>query len=514
MDPRRLSVRCVPFDPTSLPELVAEACGANWRDGPPVQVAYLASYLAQSDCHAHTVVVEEPYVDRHFLEEYAAYYATVLRPPRRDSVRLHFFDIEFDDLGLSQRLEAAHAGEYEAIRGELDAAYIGFTAVRPIPAAPIGRTILRPYGNVKSRSLDRTTANHRVHLLGLELAVPAVPFQQQERGVGACATAAVWAALASASRAAGGRTPTPFTVTEAATRHTVQNRVLPAAAGLGIAQVCDAVREVGFEPYVVKADREAKIFSVILKLYLRSGVPAILLISTEGQGGFDHAVAAVGYREDDDDEWAAPLEATVAPDLPPLQSSGLSRVYVHDDRLGPYARMKWALPAASGESPTLSYIPYDATLDFPTTNQGVYAAIYPVYPKLRLSGRGLLELAGDEILQAFRELHRAGEKSTVRVDPWFELGGSYLRSLLLDEEVPFDSVKQFVTSLALPRFVGVLRFFVEELRICDVVYDTTDIRRDTPRFGSLLAVLAYRKDYREFFEELMEAESADWVVVG
>lgn len=56
------------------------------------QVRYLASYLRNPEVGAKTILIEHPYVDRHWLEEYTGYYATLLDPPRPEATRLHFFD--------------------------------------------------------------------------------------------------------------------------------------------------------------------------------------------------------------------------------------------------------------------------------------------------------------------------------------------------------------------------------------------------------------------------------------
>ena len=51
-------------------------------------VRYLASYLKNPEVHAKTLVIETPYVDRHYLEEYKGYYATSLRQPEAHPTRI------------------------------------------------------------------------------------------------------------------------------------------------------------------------------------------------------------------------------------------------------------------------------------------------------------------------------------------------------------------------------------------------------------------------------------------
>ncbi len=66
-----------------------------------------------------------------------------------------------------------------------------------------------------------------------------------------------------------------------------------------------------------------------LHTYLLSGIPVVLALRPGGGG---HAVTAVGFQMS---EASIPRSrATV-----PVRSAGLTKkLYVHDDRLGPYAR--------------------------------------------------------------------------------------------------------------------------------------------------------------------------------
>src|SRR5690606_8235085 len=128
------------------------------------------------------------------LEEYSAYYFSSLRNGGPTTTRIHFFSNDFDRATLSGWIQAAAAepAKRHEIQELLDQAYLGFMTVRPIPSAPIGRTILRPYEDKPTRSYIPSEGGHPVHLLGLELNARGLPFQQQEQAVGACATTAVW----------------------------------------------------------------------------------------------------------------------------------------------------------------------------------------------------------------------------------------------------------------------------------------------------------------------------------
>lgn len=120
-------------------------------------------------------------------------------------------------------------------------------------------------------------------------------------------------------------------------------------SGLELAQLTAAVRELGDAPYVLKPAREHGTFALSIKCYLSSGIPAVLVL--EDQHGGYHAVTASGYRFGDEEEPARDIEVSVPEQGGELRSKGMSRVYVHDDRFGPYLRMTLTPPdKASGDT--------------------------------------------------------------------------------------------------------------------------------------------------------------------
>jgi hypothetical protein len=291
----RLSLSCVPFD--QLERCIREASRSSDTTAARVcdQVRYLSSYLSHMEASAKTIVVESPYVDRHWLEEYAGYYATLLVPPSPHATRLHFFDQVWtiDDFKAQLAL-AVRRRSSEDIGNH----YLGFAVIRPIPTAPIGRTVLKPYARIAARCFEPAELSHRVHVAGLTISFNGLPFQQQDRGVAACATTAIWSALTKVIRSDGGRAPTPFAVTVAATDHRHSARTFPALAGLDLEQMTAAIHRFGYQPHVFQhVDDDWDDFLLALKVYLRSGLPVV--VRARVQDGDLHALTLVGFRECD-----------------------------------------------------------------------------------------------------------------------------------------------------------------------------------------------------------------------
>jgi hypothetical protein len=319
---KQLALHCVAYGPHVFENVVSSAC----RGEPDSeQVRYLDGYLGPGGLGIQTILVENPYVDRHYIEEYSRYYASAFQTPPASTVRLHFFAELLTDEGLGDSIIGAANGSapWMEAQARLQTSYRGFVVVRPLPSAPIGRTVLATYAGKGSRRF--VTQAHRVHIMGLELVVHGVPFQQQEVAVGACATTAMWSALTVTSRATGHRGPTPYQVTEAATRHLLTDRHIPADGGLDLQQSLAAVRDCGFTPLVMKASDNFAAFTHALKCYLASGIPVVLLLHETG--GY-HAVTAVGFRAPDDEHEATPVvyeDGTLR-----ISTAGFTRLYVHD----------------------------------------------------------------------------------------------------------------------------------------------------------------------------------------
>ena len=477
----RLQIRCIPF---SREALHSEICRASFVSGecePSDQVRYLGSYLADTEMGAKTIMVEYPYVDRHFLEEYSHYYATTLRPPPPKATRFHFFRREITNRQFTYLLRKAAVDHFDEVSRELNKSYLGFSVIRPLPDAPIGRTVLAIFQSITNRCYTLPPHPYRVHLCGLKLAVSGVPFQQQEQAVGACATTAVWSALAQVMRHDGGRAPTPFAVTEAATIHWVSDRVYPAASGLKDEQISEAIRQFGYAPLHFDPIERTSSFILAVKCYLRSGIPVILKIRYPEETYEAHAVTVVGFR---DESGAVEYREATWTSFG-LRSKGMTRLYVHDDRLGPYARAEWRVNEKGYIQ--LKYLPHETGYDDFCQEAEVQSAMVPVYPKIRLSAQDLIGFAR-ELLPLFRFIVGEDLRDQLLVDFRFCLAGDCLE-LLYRSKLPPKRFSKFARQAVLSRYVGLITFSVSDSLIAHVICDSTDMRRDTPASAPLLAII-------------------------
>jgi hypothetical protein len=169
--------------------------------------------------------------------------------------------------------------------------------------------------------------------------------------------------------------------------------------------------------------------------------------------------------------------------------------------------MSWEAPNVSGDGPTIRHLRFpDSSYGYDEQPLTVYAAIAPLYPKLRLTPRGLLKVAA-ETLPLLRMLVGEGRREELQVELMFRLSGSYLSELLdLGAQNP-TRIADFALRTALPRYVGIVRFLLGDALIGDVVCDTTDIHRTHPKYGSILGLVPFIEAYEDPFREF----TAKWL---
>jgi hypothetical protein len=267
---------------------------------------------------------------------------------------------------------------------------------------------------------------------------------------------------------------------------------------LFIDQICEALRSFSFAPDVFEVKGIPEYFKLRLHTYLRSGIPVILGL-TSGVSG--HAVTAVGSRSMASRRvYAVPqdsklylLDVEEHPDLLKepyklrLQNLDYDHLYLHDDRLGPYAsaRLFTAKDPESGETQLKLALPWP---DEPDEELDVSLAAVPLYSKLRSSAHELFESALDFFPIIYDRFTRAGDE--LGVEFFFERSGGYLADLYRLPTTP-ERLTRFLQTIALSRYVGVIRWFLNGEPILDTLWDTTDRLRET-RFGEhLLGLIAF-----------------------
>lgn len=201
------------FQRETLSALIRECFGYEYlRIFDKEQVKYLYNYL--SSMGAKSILLEPRYTDRDFLEDYSRYYVKRFRNDGGVCGRLHFFDRKLDHNSLDKMMlgiePEVSANEPTGTHGEdpdtehkplnsasLQESYLGFALIKPLSKTFIGKTCLRITGEPGTGpgTKKKISKRYEVNLFGTKLHVESIAFQEQDKVVAACATTAIWTAL-------------------------------------------------------------------------------------------------------------------------------------------------------------------------------------------------------------------------------------------------------------------------------------------------------------------------------
>jgi hypothetical protein len=464
--------------------------------------SYLYDYL--HTLGAKSLVFEPRYVDRHYLDEYAHYYATSFVPPGPGCQRFHFFAASIDE--LDSLLGRAFDGEHATVQREIAQRelYLGFVVRRPLPAARIGRTVLRTYPVDGRRNYQAVRAYH-VNLCGLRITLDGLAYQQQDGGAAVCASVALWSALQSVADMAGHRTPTPMSITRAS------GTPFPASVGLHSHQMATALSNLGYlaESFAPGTNRDA--FRTKLVTCLDSQLPVVLLLAQrepstarkisesdsrsvspdDGWVTSGHAVTLTGYAEPTRVVEVLPTVAREGPPIP-MRAASVEVVYTHDDNLGSHAHYELfdsEQPNAQGEK---TLVLFRGRRDRPAKpwwrpdEWEVLEALVCKPPKLRAS---VDELIADIrfVRPLVEQVILQGMPLPVHYSARFS-SGVRLKSSILSMPLDRSGMREFQLHTSFPRHVGIVSVHTGSVHILDLVLDASQLRRDPSL--PLLAIVA------------------------
>ncbi len=444
------------------------------------QLGYIDDFVRGLGCHS--LLIETHYIDRHYMEDYSVFYSRNLYPFENFCRRLHFFTCDQEELHSS--LEELRRGARDLPEEDLRArcgefsrqSYLGFSIIKPLPGSPVGRTVLRPYPEGSNGGVSRRfpcIRYYTVHLGGLALTVRGLAFQQQDVGVSACATTALWSSLQKFQDFEDIGSATPAQITMLASQYALPfGRAMP-SEGLSTDQMCQAVRALGVSPNLFQAvdfhTARGYLYSAI-----SSQAAPILILWDSVQDSY-HAVVAVGMDVRTSQQSPTNGATAFAED----RASNLVGLYVHDDRIGPYV----PAPVNLTKEGLLS-------LDLPDGPWFLTHILIPMHAKIRLSFSGLREISFRllEAIQAFRE-SVLGQVGALSFDPRITPSHLYLKELLTSEpEVTPERVERLWSKVPLPRYVGIVRIEADFLDPIHFLVDCTSTERNVHS----LAVLALR----------------------
>lgn len=299
----------------------------------------LEDYFTHID--TKTIIVEEDYVNRDFLEDYSSYYVRSFKEYKRSCVRLHFFLNTITEKGFSDILEGQPNG---ITVSDLQENYQGFMVLKPLPTTIIGKTCLATYEHDNRRHFP-VIRSYKANLFGIQLSIDSLAYQEQDSIVAACASSSIWSAFHGTGILFQHSLPSPVEITSWATKYfPFANRHFP-NKGLTGEQMAIAIREVGLEPYLYNVQTYDTLKATTYA-YLKGKIPVVLgfnIWDTQNNSPAQpathkgkHAVTITGFSI------GGAISGTFENiNNLTLTSSKIDKFYVHDDQMGPFARMEF-----------------------------------------------------------------------------------------------------------------------------------------------------------------------------
>jgi len=475
-----------------------------------IYVVYFEEYF--DTLKARTIIVEYNYVDRDFLEDFAAYYVRCFPDYKRYCTRIHFFDRLFTEDNFKDLISASE--DSLVSEKDLQDSYLGFVIVKPLPKTIIGRTCLRTYPkNDAEKDGERffpIIRQYNVNLFGVSLNVETLAFQEQDQVAAACATSALWSVFQGTGKKFQHSIPSPVKITEKAFQSfPLATRAFPNRDGLTAEMMAQAIRDVGLEPFSLNPPEEY-IRKATLYAYLRGQIPILLiftickvdednrLISIEGK----HAVAVTGFH--------------LGSHIEPLMSSGfllkasqMDKIYVHDDQVGPFSRMSFDKIKISLED--LSQI--DSISTSWGSQGGHYRAainliLIPLYHKIRIPFEVVFD-ASMRFDNSFIEVLRVQGvipfiKERLEWDIYL-ITINDLKSEIFNSTKIESNLRLEILSCSLPHFIWRATATHEGDNVLDLLFDATDIEQSQ----FFLRAIEYDQELSEVLREIAKAPSLE-----
>jgi len=283
--------------------------------GESEQAKYICEYAKYLECTK--MYVEEKYTDKDYIKDFQMFYSRSFEQIPNTVKRVFFFK---DELGPEDLIGRTKSDD------EVNESCIGFVTIKPVldqNGNPIvGRTVLENYGENEKRVFIES--KQHAYIAGREMNFKALPFKSQDIAVGACASVALWIVTHGLRDFFDIPDMSLFEITEIANKYpTSEGRMFP-SKGLSPVQMCSFLHEIGLE--VELADMSdggmsGEYFETIVKAFISANVPIVAGLTLIGNNREDHhAVVISGYQSKTDGH--------------------LSKIYVHDDQIGPYASVK------------------------------------------------------------------------------------------------------------------------------------------------------------------------------
>ncbi|MBN8857008.1 MAG: hypothetical protein J0H29_01395 [Sphingobacteriales bacterium] len=518
---------------------------------------YLMKYLGPADkgLGAKIILIEDRYISKDFLHDYAAYYALCFEKYDKECRRIHLFNQVFTEEEFKNVLLSTDEG----VKDSFWSHYLGNIVVKPIPVTVIGTTILQTYTHDGEFGRNYWgLKDYSINVFGTRRTIRSLVFQEQDKVLAACATTAIWSTLNKTFPDYQTAYKSPSQITREADNTSHDGSRLFPNKGLDILQICHAIEQSGLVCEVLNNGNRTlahkgepgiknSYLKEIVRAYSPVGIPIILIIKISDYKDL-HAITLVGHRHN------GPF---LAEDDSPLISmaDNIDRLYAHDDQWGPFVRITFAgneciitpwneelgMKEITNENEQCNKEEVNANNDndgvsiqstteieqqfieqdtsIPVT-VNVTDVILSLYPKIRISYLDIkpVALGVSGIFREFtRGMYTRGLTWDIRL-LYSEQYKAEIKKLNLSENLKLDLIAR-----SMPKFIWVVTSYTGLERISDFTFDATGVRNAMNGLEVLTFIEGMRSPLhlfinanRELFDEYYNDENApryfDWLL--
>lgn len=431
---------------------------------------YFKGYLGNNGLKAKTIVLEEDYVSKDYLDDFAAYYVFCFEPYPKICKRIHFFANDFDE----EEFKVVILND-KVNQDVFWKQYLGFIVVKPIPTTIIGYTVLKTYETAQGLS-DRFFWGIRaytVHLFGREITVTSLAFQEQDSVLAACATTAIWSMLNKAASDFHTILKSPSQITKDADNLSHDGSRLFPNKGLNLLQICQAIFNSGLVSEVKRPDYpyenqvgDFKIKAIsnlylkkVLTAYSSIGIPIILIVYVPNGNSYGlHAMTICGYAQSERKNITSENEVCWG-------AGDIEKFYAHDDQFGPFARITF-------KNKCEIITPWTG-IDKENRSGFATNIVVPLYPKIRISFEEIevLVLGLNRLLRIFFVDKTVGNLTwDIRIK-FSENFKRELKTSTLDREVILSYLNK-----SMPKYLWIASCSINQHIVFECTFDATDVK--------------------------------------
>lgn len=369
-------------------------------------------------------LIEHPYIDDVYRDNYYLYYSSKLRNYERNVIRVHIIDTsDISDIDDEEKIQQV---------------YLGYFIVRPLSVHPLGRSFISPNA-FKKHGYSICTCNLKCNFFGNDLEIQGFPHIVQDSESHTCAESSMWAL----DSYFGAKFPIyrKHEMSEILEKlHFFSARRLLPSQGLSLLEIASALNSLG-QNCITYPVEDNESFN-IMQIYIESGMPFLLSLENE-EHSIGHAILAIGHEKVDYDNVISDLAEDRKTCWHSISSFNKKLVYI-DDNFSPY------------------------TIDNCRGNQERYlecwgdikitSFVVPLHKHMYLEATGAFNIIKTFFNDPVNGLQAFGKRFITRL---FLTNSSSFKQMLKDDILISDTHKNLFLSSLFPKFIWVCEIYNE-----------------------------------------------------